>query len=121
PRGPRHLHLRRDRLTRLLGAAVADAEVVRILGGLGLTTTSASDGWDVVAPTFRVDLLREVDLIEEVGRHHGFDRLEPSFPPLTAPAPPADPRIARDRLMRQALTAAGLSEAVTFGFLEADT
>ena len=50
-----------------------------------------------MAPTFRVDLLREVDLIEEVGRHYGFDRLEATFPPLTAPAPPPDPRIARDQ------------------------
>ena len=38
---------------------------------------------------------------------------------MTAPAPPPDPRIARDQLVRRALTAAGLSEAVTFGFLEA--
>ena len=33
-----------------------------------------------MAPTFRVDLLREADLIEEVGRHYGFDKLEPTFP-----------------------------------------
>ena len=71
-------------------------------------------------PTFRVDLLREVDLIEEVGRHYGFERLEPAFPIMTEAAPPPDPRIARDQLVRRALTAAGLSEAVTFGFIEAD-
>ena len=64
----------------LLGASVPDADVERILRGLGLDVTPASDGWDVVAPTFRVDLLREVDLIEEVGRHYGFDKLEPTFP-----------------------------------------
>src|SRR5262249_47284745 len=69
--------------------------------------------------TFRVDLLREVDLIEEVGRHHGFDKLEPTFPVVTQPAPPPDPRITRDQLVRRVLTAAGLSEAVTFGFIEA--
>ena len=44
-------------------------------------------------PTFRVDLLREVDLIEEVGRHHGFDKLEPTFPPMTSAAPAPDPRV----------------------------
>jgi phenylalanyl-tRNA synthetase beta chain len=119
PREAARLHLRRARLALLLGARVADHDVERILRGLGLTVTATDDGWDVVAPTFRVDLLREVDLIEEVGRHHGFDRLEPSFPAQTALAPPADPRIARDQLVRRALTAAGLSEAVTFGFLEA--
>jgi phenylalanyl-tRNA synthetase beta chain len=119
PRGPRPLYLRRERLTRLFGAVVADAEVERILRGLGLTVTSAAGGWDVIAPTFRVDLLREVDLIEEVGRHHGFDQLAPTFPVVTAPATAPDPRTTRDRMLRRILTAAGASEAVTFGFIEA--
>jgi phenylalanyl-tRNA synthetase beta chain len=98
---------------------VPDAEVVRILSGLGLDVTPAPDGWDADAPTFRVDLLREADLIEEVGRHYGFDKLEATFPPMTEPAPPRDPRVTRDQLVRRLLTAAGLSEAVTFGFVEA--
>jgi phenylalanyl-tRNA synthetase beta chain len=119
PRQPMRLHLRRERLAMLLGIRVPDADVTRILTGLGLDVTNASDGWDVVAPTFRVDLLREVDLIEEVGRHYGFDRLEPSFPALKEPAPAPDPRIARDQLVRRVMAAAGLSEAVTFGFIEA--
>ncbi|HEX7137136.1 MAG TPA: hypothetical protein VF219_04800, partial [Vicinamibacterales bacterium] len=76
-------------------------------------------GWVVVVPLFRVDLLREADLIEEVGRHYGFDRLAPRFPPLRTEPQPSDPRIARDQLIRRLLTAAGLSEAVTFGFIEA--
>src|SRR3954466_1581436 len=118
-RDRQHLHLRRERLARLLGAAVPDPEVVRILRALGLEVTPAADGWDVIAPTFRVDLQREADLIEEVGRHHGFDKLEPTFPSLTAPAPAPDPRIRRDQLVRRALTGAGFSEAVTFGFIEA--
>ncbi|HUK33428.1 MAG TPA: hypothetical protein VLV86_05940, partial [Vicinamibacterales bacterium] len=118
PRQPLHLHLRRERLAALLGIAVPDADVLRILRGLGLEVGSAADGWRVVAPTFRVDLQREVDLVEEVGRHYGFDRLEPSFPVLKQAAPPPDPRIARDTLVRRVLAAAGLSEAVTFGFVE---
>jgi phenylalanyl-tRNA synthetase beta chain len=119
-REPRRLHLRRDRLARLLGAVVADADVERILRGLGLTVVPSPDGWDAIAPTMRVDLLREVDLIEEVGRHYGFDRLEPTFPVVTAAAPPPDARIPRDRLVRRVLTAAGLSEAVTFAFIDAE-
>ena len=119
PRPPTHLHLRRTRLAALLGVTVPDPDVERILRSLGLTVTASSDGWDLVAPTFRVDLLREVDLIEEVGRHYGFDKLAATFPVVTAPPPPPDPRIARDELVRRILTAAGLSEAVTFGFIEA--
>jgi phenylalanyl-tRNA synthetase beta chain len=119
PRQPRPLHLRRERLAHLLGASVPDPDVARILRGLGLEVTATADGWDAVAPTFRVDLLGEADLIEEVGRHHGFDKLEATFPAMTQPAPAPDPRIARDQLVRRVLTAAGFSEAVTFGFIEA--
>jgi len=90
-RQPAQLHLRRARLARLLGTEVADREVERILRHLGLGVTATPDGWDVIAPTFRVDLSREVDLIEEVGRHHGFDALAPTFPAQTAPAPPPAP------------------------------
>lgn len=119
PRNPRRLHMRRTRMALLLGALVPDDEVDRILRHLGLVVTEADDGWDAVVPTFRVDLVREVDLIEEVGRHYGLDRLPATFPVVTAPAPAPDARLGRDAGVRRVLTAAGLSEAVTFGFVEA--
>jgi phenylalanyl-tRNA synthetase beta chain len=118
-KGPKALRLRKARLSGLLGLDVPDAEVTRILRALGLEVSQSGDGWEVLAPTFRVDLTREVDLIEEVGRHYGFDKLEPAFPPVTAPPPPPDARVSRDRRVRSSLTGAGLSEAVTFGFIEA--
>jgi phenylalanyl-tRNA synthetase beta chain len=68
-------------------------------------------------PTRRVDVQREVDLIEEIARHHGLDQLPVTFPALTAAPPPSDPRIARTRHLRSILTAAGFYEAVTFGFV----
>jgi phenylalanyl-tRNA synthetase beta chain len=119
PRERKRIHLRRDRLSLLLGVTVPDGEVVRILSRLGLEVTPTADGWDAIAPTFRVDLLREADLIEEAGRHYGFDKLEATFPAMSQPAPPPDPRVPRDQLVRRVLTAAGCSEAVTFGFIEA--
>ncbi|MQA30243.1 MAG: phenylalanine--tRNA ligase subunit beta [Luteitalea sp.] len=118
-RGPSTVPLRRARLGALLGLDVPDTEVARILRSLGLLVSDAPEGWSVVVPTFRVDLLREVDLIEEVGRHHGFEKLEPAFPIMTAAAAAPDPRVSRDHLVRRVITAAGMSEAVTFGFIEA--
>ncbi len=118
-RSPRVIGLRRLALSRLLGLQIPDEDVIRILRALGLAVDPTADGWRIEAPTFRVDLLREVDLIEEVGRHYGFDKLEPAFPEMAAAAPPPDPRVARDHLVRRVLTASGLSEAVTFGFIEA--
>jgi phenylalanyl-tRNA synthetase beta chain len=119
PRERKRIHLRRNRLALLFGVPVPDDDVVRILRGLGLDVSPTPDGWDAIAPTFRVDLLREADLIEEAGRHYGFDKLEATFPVMTQPAPPPDPRIPRDQLVRRVLAGAGCSEAVTFGFIEA--
>jgi len=118
PRQAQRVHMRERRMNALLGVTVPPAEVERILTRLGMTATRTADGWDVVAPTFRVDVQREVDLIEEAGRHYGFDKLPATFPVVTAPAPAPDPRIPRDQLVRRLLTAAGLSEAVTFGIVE---
>ena len=76
-------------------------------------------GWDVTVPTFRVDVSREVDLIEEVGRHHGYDRLPIDVSGAHHASAPSDPRIERDRLVRRVLLAAGCSEALTFSFIDA--
>ncbi|MGH9256207.1 MAG: phenylalanine--tRNA ligase subunit beta [Vicinamibacterales bacterium] len=114
---PTTLHLRRSRISGVLGGSVPDNDVRRILDGLGFTLREVADGWDVTVPTHRVDAAREVDLIEEVARHYGFDRLPVTFPALTSAPPPLDPRIARVRQLRAVLTAAGFSEAVTFGFM----
>jgi phenylalanyl-tRNA synthetase beta chain len=75
--------------------------------------------WRVTVPSFRVDVLREIDLVEEIARHDGYASLPDTFPALTAAQPPPDPRTARDRLLRQVLTACGMSEAMTFAFIEA--
>ena len=116
---PREIALTRAGLTRLLGAAVPDEDATGILTHLGFTVTPATGGWRAVVPSFRIDVSREADLIEEVGRHWGLDRL-----PATLPAPRVAPRpvaaaIARERRVRRLLCGAGLQEAVTFTFTEA--
>jgi len=120
PRAPRKIRLRTSRIARLLGQAVPAEDIPRYLRPLGFDIAPQNgDGeWRVTVPSFRVDVTREEDLIEEVGRHYGFDRLPVRFPTLDIAQAPPDPAIARDRLVRQALTSAGFSEAMTFAFIE---
>ncbi|MGE0393517.1 MAG: phenylalanine--tRNA ligase subunit beta, partial [Vicinamibacterales bacterium] len=106
---PGSLRLRRTRVAGLLGTAVADTDIERILTRLGFDLTPADGGWRVTVPTRRVDVLREVDLIEEVARHVGFDHIASTFPALTAPPPPVDPRITQAWRLRDLMTAAGFS------------
>jgi phenylalanyl-tRNA synthetase beta chain len=118
---PREVVLRSSRIARLLGQAVPPDDVPRYLTPLGFDVRPGRgpDGeWTVTVPSFRVDVTREEDLIEEVGRHYGFDRLPVRFPALIAAPGPPDPAITRNRLIRQALTAAGFSESMTFAFIE---
>jgi phenylalanyl-tRNA synthetase beta chain len=115
---PRMVRLRGAKIEGLLGMPVPDADVKRILENLGFALRETeSRVWEVNVPTRRVDVTREVDLIEEVARHYGFDRLPSTFPPLNAAPPPIDPRIGRARHLRSVMTAAGFSEAMTFGFV----
>jgi REG-2-like HAD superfamily hydrolase len=136
PYQPKTLRLDRARISGLLGMDVPDSDVERILNALGFEVRSASArastsakatadkpaghaGWEITPPAWRVDMHREVDLIEEVGRHYGFEHLPTTFPGVEQAPPPSDPRIARDRRIRTALLGMGFSEAITFAFMEA--
>src|SRR5687767_2967549 len=119
PHQPKVIHLERPRIARLLGMEVPDDAGMRILAALGFQVRKAGDRWDAVIPSWRVDIHRQVDLIEEVGRHYGFEHLPATFPGVEQAPPASDARIARDRRIRTALPGMGLPAAISFAFLEA--
>jgi phenylalanyl-tRNA synthetase beta chain len=114
----RSVTLLRARLDRLLGGHVPDEDVLRILSGLGFVTAATDTGWQIDVPSWRVDVSREADLIEEVGRHWGVNRLPGTFPVLRTPPRQSDPGVLNGRRIRRVLCGAGLQEAVTFTFME---
>jgi phenylalanyl-tRNA synthetase beta chain len=115
---PRVVHLAHARIGAVLGAEVSADEIRRILTGLGFVLADAGDGRTAVSvPSWRVDVSREVDLIEEVARHYGYDRLPATFPALAQVPSRPDPRLEQDRGLRRLATAAGFSECVTFSFI----
>ena len=110
--------LRFDQLRRILGIEIAPAEVRRILTALGIRETRAdSASVEVAAPSWRRDLTREIDLVEEVARIHGYDAI-----PEDVSVPMASShRGSSDRVMgrvREALLSAGLDEAMTISVVE---
>ena len=124
PRERASVTLRHARIGQVLGVDVEPAFVPATLGRLGFDVApEAADGgggarWRVTVPPHRVDVSREIDLIEEVARHHGYERLPSTFPALVRAPAPASDALARQRLLRRVLTAGGCSEAITYGFIE---
>jgi len=121
PRLPLRVLLRHERLGRLLGYQLDAADVERVLTGLGFQLErldAPALTWQATVPPWRVDVAREADLIEEVARHIGYDRLPATFPPLLAAAARPDARLARERVARRVALASGFSESLTFTFIE---
>ncbi|MCC6163198.1 MAG: phenylalanine--tRNA ligase subunit beta [Acidobacteria bacterium] len=118
----RTVRLRWPRIARVLGMEVPVAEVESILTSLGFGLAHDDDAngpaWIATIPGWRGDVTREEDLIEEVARCAGYDRLPVTFPPLAAPPARTAPRLVRDARVRDMLVGAGFAEAVTFTFIE---
>lgn len=109
--------LRPARLNALLGTEVPEGESRRILEGVGCGLGPPGDAWEVTVPTHRPDILREVDLIEEVARVRGYDRI-PTVVPHVRPSTEGTPKILRFvRRLREQAAAVGLSEAINYAFL----
>ncbi|QTP55189.1 phenylalanine--tRNA ligase subunit beta [Billgrantia sulfidoxydans] len=113
----REVTLRAARLEQALCKALPSAEVQEILERLGLQVSATEAGWQARVPSWRFDIAIEEDLIEEVARIHGYNRL-----PVRRPAarlalrPDHEARTPLARLRRQ-MVARGYQEAVTYSFV----
>ena len=116
---PVELNLPKASVAGLLGMNVPDPDVMRILQSLGFDIEASGDEWSATVPTWRVDMHRKEDVIEEIGRHYGYEHLPATFPGVEQAPPPSDPRIARDRRIRTGFLGMGFSESITFAFIEA--
>ncbi|CAB0150111.1 Phenylalanine--tRNA ligase beta subunit [Pseudidiomarina piscicola] len=115
---PQQVTLRKERLARVLGIRIDDAQVTEILERLGFDVVSDADQWQVSVPTFRFDIAIEEDLIEEVARIYGYHRIE-------AAAPAAQLRMVSRKeahlsgsSFKNLLVDRGYQEAITYSFVD---
>ena len=114
----RTFDLRKDRVKGLTGIDVPTEETAEILGKLGFVV-SGTGPWSAGVPSWRPDIVGEADLVEEVTRVWGFDKIPTtSLPRLSATSKPVrDPMQRRVPQARRALGARGMNEVVTWSFL----
>jgi phenylalanyl-tRNA synthetase beta chain len=116
---PRTLRLRERTVTRLLGVAVARARQAEILRALEFAVTEAEDGLDVVVPHFRrADVTREADLVEEVARIDGVERLPATLPARRGASGRLTPLQRARRRAEDVLVGRGLHEVVGWSFTD---
>ncbi|PPU02521.1 phenylalanine--tRNA ligase subunit beta [Xanthomonas arboricola] len=116
---PARILLRRARIARVLGIQIDDAEVVRILGALGMQLEAVAEGWQVTAPSRRFDIAIEEDLIEELARIHGYDRVPTTLPGgASRIAMPSETQLDELSVRRQ-LVARELQETINYAFVDA--
>jgi phenylalanyl-tRNA synthetase beta chain len=115
PHQPVTLSIRPERIKALSGLDATPAEIARILGALGFTQQNERE-LIFAAPSWRHDMEREEDLIEEVARIKGYDRIPFALPPAVS-AGEYLPNDKRRRALRRELVAQGYDEAIKFSFI----
>jgi len=118
PISQRIVQLRPERVEALTSISAETSEVKRILTGLGFQTVDAPAGeMGFKVPTWRIDVEQEEDLVEEVARHVGYDKIASELPP-SASSGEYQPNEMKLRSLRRTLTGLGLDEAINFSFTE---
>lgn len=114
-RGP--VRVRTAQVRRLVGAEIPATKMMEIFRGLQIPAREVEDGVECTAPSFRHDLLAEVDLIEELARLNGFDRLpQQARPPMVTPGA-RSPRERFERDLRLAAAHRGFHEVLGSSFM----
>jgi phenylalanyl-tRNA synthetase beta chain len=108
------------RLSRLLGAPVSAADVKKHLAAIGFTVRGDGDALSVTAPSWRHDVSRDVDILEEVARLRGFDALPDELTAFRPSAVPDHPLNGVAQRVRDALVGAGFAEVRPLPFVAGD-
>ncbi|MAF10413.1 phenylalanine--tRNA ligase subunit beta [Candidatus Poribacteria bacterium] len=110
PAEPVSIEFRPRRANKVLGTHIPKKEMVRILDGLGFGVTDGGR-LTVTVPTFRPDITREIDLVEEIARVHGYDAIPVTIPVGEIPNPRLDPFQGLKRCIHEVMHRHGLYEA----------
>ena len=119
PRKIKTVMLRDHRVSSLLGVEIDNNYIERTLKDLGFQLDQKQPGiWQVKIPHFRIDIEREADLVEEIARFYGYEKIPIQLPPLRTLEPILDPKREKIKTLRQLLFHYGYDEVVNFSFMD---
>ena len=113
------VRVRTSRVNGILGTDIDRSTISALLAPIGFDSTPSGDDLDVTVPSWRPDSSTEIDVIEEIGRHYGYERIGAVVPPAVHFGGLSD-RQADRRATRDVLVGLGLSEALPMPFLAPD-
>ncbi len=107
-------------VSKLLGEKISTKTIVRILNSLGVKTRlgGSASNWrlSLQVPTFRIDLKTQEDLIEEIGRIYGYEKIKPQAPLAPVQTPPVNNNRLFERQVKNILAGKGFSEVYNYSF-----
>ena len=110
------VQLRPERVNFVLGTTLEAAEMGQILNRLGFDVDATGEVYQVAVPTFRSDVTREIDLIEEIARVYGYDNIPTTLPKGDIPVPTPNPKAEVHKRIKHFLLSSGMIEAVNYSF-----
>lgn len=112
-----NIPLRLERVNQIIGTEINATDVVKILNAIGMDVHDQGKGtYLVTPPTCRVDISREIDLIEEVIRLYGYDQVPVTLPDVSVSEQESIPRLDLEERIRPLMTGSGFTEVVNFSF-----
>lgn len=110
------IKLAKQKITRLLGIVINDNDIENIFSRLNFTYEKIADGWQVAIPSFRFDVQIPEDLIEEIGRLYGFDKIPPRA--IKANLAVTENLAENINQKREMMASLGYHEVITYSFID---
>ncbi|MCX5879257.1 MAG: phenylalanine--tRNA ligase subunit beta, partial [Deltaproteobacteria bacterium] len=122
PRSPREIDLRVDKTNRFLGTELSPDTVAGYLQALEMEVQPSGENvLQVRPPSFRVDITRDWDLMEEVARLEGYDHIPITIPPIRPSDEKESPEMTTGDRVREIMAGLGFSEVISFSFIAPDS
>ncbi len=117
PIKPIEVKLSLNRANRVLGTEISTEEIIKLAQGLEFENLDSSEGeFTFRIPTFRVDITREIDLIEEVARLYGYDNISTTLPAVTMKSDTVNIHKSAQNKLKEILISSGFYEAINYSF-----